>query len=146
MLYSKVDFISMNDYIFNSNIYNSVHVFTFLMLKPHELLSSQLFIPKFQLRSKQYPKWFTKDLHHQPTSIHLPITMQHDLSLAEDSFQYNSAVAKSTYETDLITNFANTSNPPIYRHNRSFTKFVIGSDLGKSTTLSHLTPQIFMAK
>jgi len=44
------------------------------------------------------------------------------LSKAEDSFQHNAAMAKSSYEIDLITIFANTSNPAVYRHIRTFTK------------------------
>ena len=73
-----------------------------------------LSIPKFQFHSKQYPKWFTKDLRHQLKCLHtLRRTYKHSpsdcnatrLSQAEESFQSNVATAKSTYKTDLITNF-----------------------------------------
>ena len=37
-------------------------------------------------------------------------------------FQQSAAAAKSNYETTLITNYANSSNPAIYHYIRSFTK------------------------
>jgi len=90
-----------------------------------------LFIPKFQVYSKQYPKWFIKELHHQIKCLH---TLRRNykrspsdhnatcLNQAENSFQINADTAKSIYETNLINNFVSTLNPAIYRHIRSFTK------------------------
>ena len=37
-------------------------------------------------------------------------------------FQQSAAAAKSNYETTLIINYANSSNPTIYHYIRSFTK------------------------
>ena len=90
-----------------------------------------LFIPKFQFRSKQYPKWLTKDLCHQlkclhtlrRTYKHLPsdhIATQLLVSQAEDLFWYNAAKTKSNQNV-LISNNANHSNPATYCYIRSFT-------------------------
>ena len=90
-----------------------------------------LFIPKFRVYSKQYPKWFTKELRHQIKCLH---TLRRNykrspsdhnatrLNQAENSFQINADTAKSDYETNLINDFVSTSNPAVYRHIRSFTK------------------------
>ena len=133
--YSKADFPRMNLYICNSDILNCLYfsdvetTWAIIMSIIYEAMA--LFIPKFQFHSKQYPKWFTKELRHQLKCLHtLRRTYKCSpsdrnatrLSQAEESFQSNAATAKSTYETDLITNFATNSNPNIYRHIRSFTK------------------------
>ena len=66
----------MNEYIFNSDTYYQLATVCILLtLKPHGLLSSliyeamMLFIPKFQLYSKQHPN---KDLYiyHQLKCLH----------------------------------------------------------------------------
>jgi len=125
----------MNIYILSSNIFSCLHTSdvetAWAIIKSVVYEAMTLFIPKFQLRSKQYPKWFTKDLRHQLKCLHtLRRTCKRSptnhnttrLKLAEDSFQHNAAEAKSSYEAELITNFACTSNPAIYHHIRSFTK------------------------
>ena len=87
-----------------------------------------LFIPKFQLHSKQYSKWFTNDLRNQLKCLHiLRKTCKHSpsdhiatkLSQADDSFQHNAAETKSNYGTVLISSYANHSNPAIYHCNRA---------------------------
>jgi len=96
-------------------------VYTFVMSKLHGLSKNllsmtdyeamTLFIPKFQVYSKQYPKWFTKELRHQIKCLH---TLRRNykrspsdhnatrLNQAENSFQINAGTAKSNYETNLI--------------------------------------------
>ena len=133
--YSKADFSRMNLYICNSDILNCLYFSdvetTWAIIKLIIYEAMTLFIPKFQFHSKQYPKWFIKELHHQLKCLHtLRRTYKRSpsdynaarLSQAEESFQSNATTAKSTYETDLITNFATNSNPNIYHHIRSSTK------------------------
>ena len=56
----------MNVYIFNSNIIRCLHFTdvetTWAFIKSIIYDAMMLFIPKFQFRSKQYPKMFAKDL------------------------------------------------------------------------------------
>ena len=65
-IYSKGDFLGMNVYIFNSDIIHCMHFtdveITWAFIKSIIYDAMMLFIPKFQFRSKQYPKRFTKDL------------------------------------------------------------------------------------
>jgi len=133
--FSKADFPSMNDYLSNSTILNCLFLTDveaiWHMIKSiiHETM--MLFIPRIQIHSKQYPKWFTRDLRHQLKCLHTlrrknkrsPTAHNANrLSHAEDLFQENVAAAKSSYETSLITNYVNSSNPAIYRYIRTFTK------------------------
>ena len=133
--YSKADFIGMNAYIFNSNIINCLHFTdvktTWAFIKSIIYDAMMMFIPKFQFRSKQYPKWFTKDVCHQLNCLHTlrkaykcspSDHIASKLSQAEDSFQHNVAEAKSNYETVLISNYADHSNSAIYHYIRSFYK------------------------
>jgi len=133
--FSKADFHGMNAYISNSIIVNCLFlsdveaIWETIKSVIDEAMS--LFIPKIQIRSKQYPKWFNRDLRHQLKCLH---TMrkkhkrsptehnENRLNYAEGMFQQSVAAAKSNYETTLVTNFANSSNPAIYHHIRSFTK------------------------
>ena len=72
--YSKADFLGINAYIFNSDIINCLHFtdaeITWAFTKSIIYDAMMLFIPKFQFHSKQYPKWFTKELCHQLTCLH----------------------------------------------------------------------------
>ena len=133
--YSKADFLGMNAYIFNSDIIDCLHFtdveITWVFIKSIIYDAMMMFIPKFQFCSKQYPKWFIKDLRHQLNYLHtLRKTSKCSpsdhiaakLSQAEDSFQHNLTEAKSNYETVLISNYANHSNPAIYHYIRSSTK------------------------
>jgi len=135
--YSKANFPEINSYIFNSNILNCLHFCdvetSWAIIKSVIYEAMTLFIPKFRVYSKQYPKWFTKELRHQ---IKCLLTLRRNykrspsdhnathLNQAENSFQINADTAKSNYETNLIKNFVSTSNPAIYRHIKSFTKSV----------------------
>jgi len=72
--YSKADFSSMNIYILSSNIFNCLYTSdvetAWAIIKSVVYEAMTLLIPKFQLRSKQYPKWFTKDLRHWLKCLH----------------------------------------------------------------------------
>ena len=131
--YSKANFPEINSYIFNSNILNCLHFCdvetSWAIIKSVIYEAMTLFIPKFRVYSKQYPKWFTKELRHQIKCLH---TLRRNykrspsdhnathLNQAENSFQINADTAKSNYETNRINNFVSTSNPAIYRHIRSY--------------------------
>jgi len=95
------------------------------MIKSITYKAMSIFIPKIQTRSKHYPKWFTKDLRHQLKCLHTlrrknkrspSVHNATRLSHAEDMFQRTAAEAKSTYETALITNYTNFSNPAMYHY------------------------------
>ena len=133
--YSKADFTEMNAYIFNSVIINclfSTDVATvWSIIKSTILEAMTLFIPRFLIRSKQYPKWFTGDLRHQLKCLHtLRRTYKRSpsdrnkirLIQAEDLFQQSVAEAKSNFEAALITDYACHSSPAIYHYIRNFTK------------------------
>ena len=85
-------------------------------------------IPKFKLRAHQ---WFTPPLCHQLKCLHTlrksckhsptPPNLEH-LDHAETEFQQNIIRAKSSYEADLIFNYADGSVSKIYNYIRSTTK------------------------
>jgi len=130
--YSKANFPEINSYIFNSIILNYLHFCdvetSWVIIKSVIYEAMTLFIPKFRVYSKQYPKWFTKELCHQIKCLHTlrrnykQSPSDHNatrLNQAENWFQINVDTAKSNYEANLINNFVSTSNPAIYRHIRS---------------------------
>ena len=116
--YSKANFPEINSYIFNSNILNCLHFCdvetSWAIIKSVIYEAMTLFIPKFQVYSKQYPKWFTKELRHQIKCLH---TLRRNykrspsdhnathLNQAENSFQINADTAKSNYETESYKQF-----------------------------------------
>ena len=133
--YSKADFTSMNDFILNSNIADCLTCddveSTWSTIKSVISEAMSLFIPKFQLRSNQYPKWFSRDIRHQLKCLHtLRRTHKRSptphntakLRLADEHFQQSVALAKSNYESSLINSYAESSNPAIYHYIRSYTK------------------------
>ena len=133
--YSKADFTEMNAYIFNSVIINCLFstdvAIVWSIIKSTILEAMTLFIPRFLIRSKQYPKWFTGDLRHQLKCHHtLRRTYKRSpsdrnkirLIQAEDLFQQSVAEAKSNFEAALITDYACHSSPAIYHYIRNFTK------------------------
>ncbi|XP_065893973.1 uncharacterized protein [Dysidea avara] len=133
--YSKADFTSMNDFISNSNIADCLTCddveSTWSTIKSVISEAMSLFIPKFQLQSNQYPKWFSRDIRHQLKCLHtLRRTHKRSptphntakLRLADEHFQQSVALAKSNYESSLINSYAESSNPAIYHYIRSYTK------------------------
>ena len=88
-------------------------------------------IPKFKSRARQYPKWFSPELHHQLKCLHTlrktckrsPTPHKLDrLDRAEAEFQQNIIKTKSSYEADLIYNHADGSVSKIYNYIRTITK------------------------
>ena len=90
-----------------------------------------LFIPKFRLRSHQYPKWFSAELRHQLKCLHtLRKKYKHSpsarnferLCMAEAQFQKDVSNNKSRYEAHLINSYASRSSFKLLQHINSITK------------------------
>ena len=89
-----------------------------------------LCIPKVRLRSYQFPKWFTPEIRHlvkciptlrrkcklRPTAHNL-----NKLSNSERLLETMICSAKSSYESNLITDFASTNKNKIFKHISSIT-------------------------
>ena len=94
------------------------------------LNAMELSIPMVRLKSRQYPKWFSSNIRHD---INCPRTLRKKcnshpspaslskLSRLESLLESKISLAKSTYETNLIHQFATNNSSKIYKHIRSFT-------------------------
>ena len=91
----------------------------------------QLFIPITKVQSHQHPKWFNSEIRHNIKQLrtlrrrlkHHPT--QHILNTIgslEKTLQDKIAVAKQTFESNLINTFASTNNNKIFKYLKSITK------------------------
>ena len=125
----------MNTFLLNSNISQCLDIndveTVWSIIKTLVYKAMAINIPKFKLRAHQYPKWFTPPLRHQLKCLHTlrktckrsptPSNLER-LDHAETEFQQNIIRAKSSYEADLIFNYADRSVSKIYNYIRSITK------------------------
>ena len=90
----------------------------------------ELFIPMVRLKSRQYPKWFSSNIRHdinclrtlrKKCKLHPSPASLSKLSRLESLLESKISLAKSTYETNLIHQFATNNSSKIYKHIRSFT-------------------------
>ena len=90
----------------------------------------ELFIPMVRLKSRQYPKWFSSNIRHDINCLrtlrrkcksHPSPASLSKLSRLESLLESKISLAKSTYETNLIHQFATNNSSKIYKHIRSFT-------------------------
>ena len=91
-------------------------------LKCTILYGMKLFIPKVRLRSHQRPKWVTSNLQHhlnrfrtlkRKCKLHPTLP---NLSRLKSMLQVKLKQAKSTYETNLVLDFACSQNHKIYKY------------------------------
>ena len=88
----------------------------------------KLFTPVIRVRSKSYPKWFHSAIRHQLHRVHYlrrwyrkhqsPMRSS-QLSSAELQLQHDIVLARSTYETDLVTKFAFSNDSRICQYIRN---------------------------
>ena len=118
--YSHADFTSMNDFIFDSNIADCLTCDGVeVTIKSVISEAMSLFIPKLQVHSNQYPKWFSSDMKDQLKCLHT-LRRTHkrsptpyntaQLHEAEEHFQQSVVQAKLNSESILI----NSCNLPLY--------------------------------
>ena len=85
----------------------------------------QMFTPRVKLRSNSHPKWFTSETRHRLNCVHTlrKKSKKHPthnnifkLEEAESLLADHMRVAKSSYESNLVNDFAHKNNYKIYRY------------------------------
>ena len=146
--FTKGDYTGLSKYLLShdlSSIYNSSNIEEIWhLLKSHITCAMALFIPKTRLRVHQFPTWFTPQLWHSRKCLCTlqrklnknPLTSNHQrLSKAQQSFHAANIAAKSTYEQNLIHNFATSKDPKKFHFIKEFTKtHVLPSQLHTDST------------
>ena len=133
--YGKYKFEELNDYLHNSNInqclyYSDVEV-VWSIIKDILAHAMSIFVPKFRLKNRQYPSWFTPTIRHKLNCLHTlrkkakksPTTHNlNRLAIAEQDFKDYVDRSKTSYENKLVHSFANHSNYKIYQYIRNISK------------------------
>ena len=133
--YAKGDYVGLSEYLLScdlSSLYKSSNVEEiWYLLRSHIISAMDLFIPKITLRVRQFPIWFTPQLHHSRKCL---CTLQHKfnknsspnnlqwLSDALQSFHAASTTAKSMYEQSLIHNFTIDKDPKLFHYIKKISK------------------------
>ena len=127
--FSKLDAAAMNSYLLD---YDFTHCFSYTELDDvwYEIKAAittaiQMFTPRVKLRSNSHPKWFTSETRHQLNCVHTlrKKAKKHPtphnsskLEEAESQLADHMRVAKSNYESKLVSDYAHRSNYKIYRY------------------------------
>ena len=132
--FPKADMVGLCSYLectdFSACFQSSDVDFVWSTIKLLILNAMELFIPKVRLKSSQFPKWFTSDIRHDINCLrtlrkkcksHPSPASLCKLSHLESLLETKITIAKSTYETNLIYQFATTNSSKIYKHIRSIT-------------------------
>ena len=133
--FKKTNFVELSsfllDYDFDPLFSSSDIEFVWFYLKSVLLHSITLFTPHVKNKSRSCPIWFNSSIRHQLNCIHSlrkcckrnpsPDNIL-QLSSAELQLHNNIIKARSNFESDLVTNFAFSNDPKIYRYMRSFSK------------------------
>jgi len=90
-----------------------------------------LIIPIITVRDKNQPPWFNSDIRHHIKCIHT-LRCKHkrrpteynltNLEYSQQQLQSKISNAKSIYEHNLVSEFANNYNSKIYKYIKEFTK------------------------
>lgn len=97
-------------------------------LKPTIMESIKCFVPKKRVRSRNYPKWFTPEICHNINklrSLRRKLRMNPTENRRESEVFLSSNLemliqnAKISWESKLVTDFANSNNQKIYSHIKS---------------------------
>ena len=137
--YSRVDFMSLSDYLFNSlRLLNldtrPVHTTQQLwsLIQTEINTACDLYIPKFKASSRKPPKWFTPSIKHSLKKIHSlrrqlkcnPSPYKRSkLSKMESDLKNKMLKAKEHYEYTLISTFRqNAKQLHVYTHLRQLWK------------------------
>ena len=133
--YSKVDWVGLSNYLSDEDFsicaeLNDVDE-VWAIIKQIVVTGMKLFIPQFQLKTSQLPKWFTRDLRHRfkclkskhrMCSRHPTRGRLSKLELEEVLFTTALKIAKATYENNLITDPECKGSSSIFNYIRHIKK------------------------
>ncbi len=97
------------------------------VIRGNVVSAMELFIPKVRLRSRQFPRWYNKDLRHQQKCLESlrkrcerspTLTSHCKLSEADLAFRSHAERVKSSYESGLISTLATGQSKAIYQYIR----------------------------
>ena len=147
--YKKADFEEISSFIMDYNLdhfYSSTDIeFLWNYLKDLILYAISLHTPTARTKLRHQPQWFTSSVRHKLHKIHSlrRYCKQHPSShkisclvKAESQLQDEIRLARTDFETALVSKFAMSKNPSIFKYIRSFVK---GLDLPASLTYESTT-------
>ena len=120
--YSKADISSIDEYLLNSSLLDSIthgntDVNSLWLILKHEILNAcNQFVPKIKISSKSYPRWFNQSIRHRinrvrtlrrrskkhPTAANIARLSEMELALQEDIVS-----AKTSFISQLASTFHN---------------------------------------
>ena len=165
---SRGDYDGLNDFLHNtdfSSCYQSDNVeFVWQFIISTLLDAITSFIPSFTITPNSHPKWFTSHLRHQlkciPTLRRRYRNSPTDyikirLEMTELQFTHDCLLAKSTFETNLISNLTSGDQRGIYQYIRNISKsdsipptiyyndYKATDDYGKATLFNQFFHSVF---